>query len=188
MRYGLEKITPELIGADEQGIYPKLRLQYYATVGNEFANDRDLAKTQKLAPDGKVFLPDFNRVTLAAQIKALKILGIERFLDPNQFHTRESLAEWFSQVLACREDIRNILGISIHPERDTPISVAQRSLKQLFNTQMTCVQQKRLDKQKRIRIYAMTDPNAHNRLQIFEHWLERDQQNRALNEVMEMAA
>jgi hypothetical protein len=34
----------------------------------------------------------------------------------------------------------------------------------------------------------MTDPNAHDRLQIFEHWLERDQQNRALKEAMEMAA
>jgi hypothetical protein len=45
-----------------------------------------------------------------------------------------------------------------------------------------------LDKHKRIRIYAMTNLNACDRLQIFERWLERDQQNRALNEVMDMAA
>jgi hypothetical protein len=34
----------------------------------------------------------------------------------------------------------------------------------------------------------MTNLNACDRLQIFERWLERDQQNRALNEVMDMAA
>jgi hypothetical protein len=188
MRYGLEKITPELIEADENGLHAKLRLQYYLTVGYEFLNDRDLAKIQKLAFDGKVFLPDFNHVTLAAKIKALKILDIEQFLDPNQLHTRESLEEWFSRVIACREDVRNFLGIWVHPEKDTPIAVAQRMLIESFDLKMTCVQQKRLDKHKRIRIYAMTNLNACDRLQIFERWLERDQQNRALNEVMDMAA
>ncbi|MFM7577740.1 MAG: hypothetical protein ACKO5Q_12475 [Microcystaceae cyanobacterium] len=162
-----------------------MRLEYYLTVGNEFLTDRDLAKIEKLAPDGQVFLPDFNRVTLTAKIQALKILNLEQFLDPHQFHTGDSLAEWFKRVLACREDIRNILGISIHPERDTPISVAQRMLNQLFGTQMTCIQQKRLDERKRIRIYAMTNPNAHDRQQIFEHWRERDQQNRDLKEARE---
>ncbi len=188
LRYGLEDITPELIEADDRGLYAKLRLQYYLTVGNDFLSDRDLAKIEKLAFDGQVFIPDFNRITLTAKIKALQILKIEQFLDPNQFHTREGLADWYSQVLACREDIRNILGISIHPERDTAISVAQRMLSQLFGTQMTCVQQKRLDRHKRIRIYAMTNPNAHHRQQIFEGWLERDQQNLALNEALDTAA
>ncbi|MFM8295166.1 MAG: plasmid replication protein, CyRepA1 family [Microcystaceae cyanobacterium] len=185
MRYGLEDISPELIEADDRGLYGKLRMEYYLTVGNEFLTDRDLAKIEKLAPDGQVFLPDFNRVTLTAKIQALKILNLEQFLDPHQFHTGDSLAEWFKRVLACREDIRNILGISIHPERDTPISVAQRMLNQLFGTQMTCIQQKRLDERKRIRIYAMTNPNAHDRQQIFEHWRERDQQNRDLKEARE---
>lgn len=173
-RYLTEDITPDLVRADDQGLYGQLQLHYFLTIGHQFLKERDRQKTERITHQGKVFAPDYNQVTLSAKVTALKLLNIEQFLTGETF-TSESLQEWFTEmILPYRRDIKIFLNQTVNPDKDTPIGVAQRLLG-LMGFKMTCIERRRVNG-KITRFYAMTDFDAQRRNAIFERWFDRDSQ------------
>jgi hypothetical protein len=172
-RYGVE-VTPELVEKDDNDWYPQLQLHYYLTVGNIYLAGRDRRSLKKISEqgNGKVFKPDVNNRQLSAPIKALKILLIEQFLDPEKEFTATSLAEWLEMVIQFRHDIKTLLGLSINPEKDSAIAVAQRILKKLgLKLEFKYWRGDRSSKQ---RVYGCCNVDPDERGQIFDNWLARE--------------
>lgn len=172
-RYGVE-VTPELVEKDDSGWYPKLQLHYYLTLGNAYLAAKDHRSLSRIKEQGggKAFKPDINKKQLSAQVKALEIIGMEQFLDPNNEFTKESLAEWLEKVINHRHDLKIILDVSINPERDSAIAVAQRIL-QKIDLKLEFMHQIRING-KPTRVYRGCNSNPDERTLIFECWLERD--------------
>ena len=172
-RYGVE-VTPELVEKDDRGWYPQLQLHYYLTVGNIYLAERDRRSISQLKKQGnnKFFKPDINKRQLSPQIKALQLIGIEQFLNPEAEFTKDSLADWFEMVVKWRFEIKSILGVNIHPERDSAISVAQRILKKL-GLRLEFKHQIRTNG-KPTRVYRGCNLNPDERALVFDNWLERD--------------
>lgn len=169
-RYGVE-VTPKLIERDDRGWYSQLQLHYYLNIGNIYLAQRDKQSlvTIKQQGNGRAFLVDINKKQLSVQIAALKVLNIEQFLHSEAEFSQDSLQNWFNFVIQQRFEIKAILGVSINPEGDTAIAVAQRLLKKLgLRLKFKCWRGSRRSKQ---RIYQGCDVNADNRNQIFEQWL-----------------
>jgi hypothetical protein len=180
-RYGVE-VTPELVEKDDHGWYGQLQLHYYLTIGNIYLARRDkssLARIQKQG-NGKAFQVDINKQQLSTKIKALQFIGIEQFFDEEAEFSADSLADWLDFVIKLRFDIQAILGVSINPEKDTAIAVAQRLLKKLGLKLK--FKYWRGDREKKQRIYSGCNLNADypsgtlrdQREEIFEIWLSRE--------------
>ena len=175
-RYGLE-VTPELVAKDDQGWYPQLQLHYYLTVGNAYLAQRDKRSLTKIEQQGqgKGFKPDINKKQLSTKIEALKLIKIEQFLDPEAEFTKDNLADWLELVINCRSDLQAILGVAVHPEKDSAIAVAQRFLKKLgLKLEFKCWRGERSSKQ---RIYSGCSVDADFRLQIFDYWFSLEEKN-----------
>ncbi len=172
-RYGVE-VTPELVEKDDRGWYPQLQLHYYLTVGNIYLTERDRRSLSRLKKPGnnRIFQPDINKRQLSAQIKALQLIGIEQFLDSEAEFTKDSLADWFEMVVKWRFEIKTLLGVSINPEKDYAIAVAQRILKKL-GLKLEFKHQIRINGE-RTRIYQGCHLNPDGRTLVFDNWLERD--------------
>ncbi|NJM89264.1 MAG: hypothetical protein HC847_20975 [Hydrococcus sp. RU_2_2] len=123
--------------------------------------------------NGKVWKPDVNSRQLSAEIETLKLINIEQFLDQTREFTSDSLKEWLEQLILWRHDLKTVLGMSINPERDTPIAVAQRLLG-LLGLKMECIGQRGGRSEKRPRVYRGCNINPDDRQAIFERWLKRD--------------
>jgi hypothetical protein len=171
-RYLTDDVTPDLVKADEKGLYGQLQLHYYLTVGNEFLKQRDTEKAEKLSNNGKIFTPDLNRSTYSSKVKAMQALNINQFRDCDRVFTSENLRAWFDNLMSYRHDIKTYLNQSINPEKDTPIGFAQRLLGTI-GLKLTCIGQRR-ENGKRIREYQMIDLNPDDRAAIFARWHERD--------------
>lgn len=172
-RYGVE-VTPELVVKDDNGWYSQLQLHYYLTIGNLYLAERDVQKLtqQQKQGNGRVFKPDINKGIYSAKIKALKLLDIEQFLDPNAEFSKDSLAAWFNKVKLFRFEIHSILGITINPDKDSAITVAQRILKKLGG-KLEFKHQIRI-KGKPTRIYTGCQINSDHRNLVFKNWQKRD--------------
>jgi hypothetical protein len=162
-----------LIINDDDGLYPKLLIHYYLTVGNPYVHQRDVKKAKDLSPDGNVFSPDFTRQMITPKIAVLLSLGMTQFLDPKTVFTNAGLKEWADMVIKYRHELRALLGTSFDPERHTPIQIAQRLLK-LLGLRLECTARHRVDGEI-VRFYQMVSLNDHDRDNIFQRWLERDQ-------------
>ena len=171
-RYLTDDVTPDLVKADEKGLYGQLQLHYYLTVGNEFLKQRDTEKAEKLSNNGKIFTPDLNRSTYSSKVKAMHAVNIDQFLDCDRVFTSENLRAWFDNLMSYRHDIKTYLNQSINPEKDTPIGFAQRLLGTI-GLKLSCIAQRR-ENGKRIREYQMIDLNPDGRDDIFSRWHERD--------------
>ncbi len=172
-RYGLE-VTPELVEKDDNGWHPQLQLHYYLTVGNIYLAERDRRSLSQLKKqgNGKAFKPDINKRQLSPQIKALQLIGIKQFLNPEAEFTKDSLADWFEMVVKWRFDIKILLGVSINPEQDSAIAVAQRILRKL-GLKLEFKHQIRING-KPTRVYQGCNLNPDGRSLVFDNWLERD--------------
>ena len=173
-RYGVE-VTPELVEQDDQGWYSKLQLYYYLTVGNIYLAARDRHSLGKIKEQGqgKAFKPDINKRQLSVKVKTLQLINIEQFLDREAEFTAESLQDWLDFLIQFRFELKTILGVSIHPEQDSAIAVAQRILKKL-GSKLKFKHQIRING-KPTRIYQGCDPNADGRAAIFNNWQSREQ-------------
>ena len=172
-RYGVE-VTPELVEKDDSGWYPQLQLHYYLTLGDRYLAERDRRSLLRIKEQGsgKAFKPDINKKQLSIQIKALRDLDLEQFLDPNAEFTKHSLADWFKKIREARFQIQTILGVAINPEKDSAIAVVQRILKKL-GLKLQFKHQVRIDG-KPTRVYRGCNLNPDERLAVFDNWLERD--------------
>ncbi|MDJ0902204.1 MAG: DUF3854 domain-containing protein [Xenococcus sp. MO_188.B8] len=173
-KYGVS-VTPDLVEKDDRGWYPQLQLHYYLTIGNAYLAQRDRRSLAKISEqgDGKAFKPDINKRQLSAKIKALQIIQVEQFFDPEAEFTKETLTEWLDFVIDHRFDIKSILGVSINPDKDSAIAVAQRILKKLgLKLEFKCWRGDRSSKQ---RIYSGCNLNPDERERVFDNWLAREE-------------
>ncbi len=170
-RYGI-KVTPELIKRDDDGWYGKLQIHYYLSLGERYLAQRDRRSLSQIEDCSYAFKPDINKKQLLAKVWALKLIDIEQFLDPDAEFDKDSLASWLEKIILLRFDIQSILGVSINPERDSAIAVAQRLLKKLgLKLEFTCQTR---SKGKRIRVYKGCNLNSDGRETVFINWLVRD--------------
>ena len=172
-RYGIE-VTSELVGKDDNGWYPQLRLHYYLTIGNIYLAERDRRSLSRIKEQGnnRVFKPDINKKQLSAKIKALQLIDIYQFFAPEAEFTKTNLADWLERVINYRFDLQAILGVSVNPEKDSPIAVAQRFLKKLgLKLQFKCW---RGDRQNKQRIYSGCNVDLEQRSPIFDYWLAKE--------------
>jgi hypothetical protein len=173
-RYLTDDVTPDLVKADDDGLYGQLQLHYYLTVGNSYLQERDTQKVKKLAPDGKIFTPDLNRACLSPKVIGLQNLDLDQFFESDRIFTNESLAEWHRWLVETKADIiREIFGNSFNPASHTPIRLASKLLGKL-GLKLICTDRRRIDGVI-TRFYQLEALNAHNRSSIFDRWLERDQ-------------
>ena len=184
--YGVE-VTPKLVQRDDKGWYSKLQLHYYLTVGNKYLAHRDKNSLSALKKQGqdRIFKPDLNRSQKLCIIESLKILEIEQFLDPDSEFSANSLEDWFENIIRFRFEIKQLLGVTINPERDSAIAVAQRILKKLgLKLEFKYFRGDRLSKQ---RIYGGCNLNPDGRSVIFDLWLKRDQKLYQVNPVLTLS-
>ncbi|WP_144875533.1 plasmid replication protein, CyRepA1 family, partial [Hyella patelloides] len=173
IRYGVE-VTPELVEKDDKGWYNKLRLHYYLTVGNIYLAQKDQQSLSNLTANSKgfAFKPDINKRTLSAKVKALEILDIEQFLNPFAHFTADSLEGWLEKMIQYRYEILMLLGVTIHPTKDSAIAVAQRILNKLgLKLKKLGTRGSRTDKQ---RVYGGCPIDPDGREAVFALWLSRD--------------
>ena len=171
--YGVD-VDPQLVERDDNGWYPALQLHYYLTVGNAYLAERDRRSlsTMKEHRLGKVFKPDINKRQLSAKVEALELIGIDRFLNPDAEFTKDTLDDWFREVIKLRFDIKILLGVTINPEQDSAIAVAQRILKKL-ELKLEFLHQVRIEG-KPTRVYKGCNPDPDGRSLIFQNWLARE--------------
>lgn len=124
--------------------------------------------------NGKAFKPDINQRQLSAPIKALEAILIKQFLDPMAEFTADSLADWFEMVIQFRFDIKTLLGVSINPEEDSAIAVAQRLLRKI-GQKLTFDRQVRSDGQ-RLWVYRGCSQDPDGSRDVFDYWLKRDRE------------
>jgi hypothetical protein len=173
-RYLTEDISPDMVKRDDDGWYRSLELHYYLTVDQEFLTQRERRSLKQMLEPGHgvVFKPDFNSQLLSPSIEALRLIDIEQFLAGERVFTSSELGEWLERLIGWRHEIKAILGMSVNPDRDTPIGVAQRLLG-LLDLKMTLVERRR-EGGKITRFYRMETPDPDGRQAIFERWRERD--------------
>ncbi|MDY6899003.1 MAG: plasmid replication protein, CyRepA1 family, partial [Cyanobacteriota bacterium] len=173
-RYGIE-VTPELVQKDDLGWYNQLKLHYYLTIGNIYLAQRDKRSLSKLTENsnGKAFKPDINKRTLSAKVKALQIINIEQFFDPDAKFTSNSLADWFLVVKKYWYEIKILLGVNINCEKDSAITVAQRILSKL-GLKLDYLHWRGSRKSKQ-RVYGVGKLDADGREQVFANWLAKDE-------------
>lgn len=176
-RYATDEITPELVNKDARGWERKLRLHYYLTIGRDYLHPRDHDRLSRMtAETGEIFTPDLNKSQLGFKIKVLEAIGIHQFLDSTQEFTSDSLQEWFNRISQPqpRAQIREILGININPDKESPIAIANKFLKPL-DLKLVCRGQETGDDGKRRRVYRGASLANDGRLEIFLRWLEQDE-------------
>ena len=169
------EVTPKLVEKDDNGWYNQLKLHYYLTIGNIYLAQRDKRSLAGLTENsnGKAFKPDVNKRTLSAKVKALQIINIEQFLNPEAKFTANSLADWWEMVKKYWYEIKILLGVNINREKDSAIAVAKRILKKLgLKLEFLYWRGSRKSKQ---RVYGGCQLGYDGREQVFAHWLERDE-------------
>jgi hypothetical protein len=141
--------------------------------------------------NGELFKPDVNSSLLSVKIGVLRLLNISQFLDLQQEFTSNSLAHWFEEISKPipRSQIKSILGMSINPEKDTAIGVAQRLLG-LMGLKMTCLgrfnEKKDSQTQNRQRVYRLLTSEPDGRNAIFERWLDKAMSTPSINNELEL--
>lgn len=171
--YGVE-VTPTLVEKDDNGGYQQLQLHYYLSVGAAYLAERDKRSLNKIKQqgNGKAFKPDLNKKQLLAQVEALKLIGIQQFLNSEAEFTKDNLVQWFETVIKYRHHLKTILGVTINPEKDSAIAVAQRLLKKL-GLQLNFKHQIRIGG-KPTRIYSGCQLDLDGRSQVFQYWLSKE--------------
>jgi hypothetical protein len=176
-RYLTEDITESMVIQDDRGWFGQLTLHYLLTLGRCFCESKELQKISRLTKnltEKKAFGLDVNQVTVICQLRCLEILDIQQFFQKDVIFTQSSLSSWFEQLNTpvTRWQILTILGITINPENDSPISVAQRLLK-LLGLKLKCLGRFG-SRGNRQRNYQIMSINPDGRDEIFRRWWNRD--------------
>jgi hypothetical protein len=127
-KYGGVDVEANLYLRDCAEWYPKIRLHYYLTVGQQYLKERDRFKRDELVNDSQGWTPDLNRNLLSIQVRLLNFLEFPELLKSKKDSEWKSsdfdLTAFKNRVLANRKPIREILKLSIKDSM-TPIQIAQ---------------------------------------------------------------
>lgn len=177
-RYATDEVTPDLVDKDSDfNWYRQLRLHYFLTLGSEFLLSRDYDRVSKLAQTtGKVFAPDANRACLAVTVKALELINIKQFFDPDKTWTKFDLEDWHNDLIQKRGDVKLFTGVTIGPDRNAPnngpIRCAKRLLAKL-GLDLVCCGVSRVNGEP-TKFYKLATLDPDGRAPIFERWELRD--------------
>jgi len=169
-------VTPQLVKQDMDGIYSKLRLHYYLTVGAEYLSDRDKASVETLlGDDNLLFAPDANKWLLAGKIALLHKIGLPDFLanvGNDELTNRDSRAIEFNQKLISdfyRFPLLRHFGLKIDTKAK-PLTNIESVLGRIGRILTKDEEKKRQKKAGGYQIRAISDLES----AIFENWLRRD--------------
>ena len=177
-RYQVE-ITPELVEADDNGLYGQLRLYYYLTMGRTYLKPRDKAKLKDSCNDKRqVWTPSLNRRLLTAQIELIEELNIPKLIGKELRGSDADMIQFGKAAIKRSGDIRSRLGIKISKLADKPIQIAKLIFSKL-GLKVDCVNRDKLPNGKKAgqRVYSV-EAISHDdiRHQILQNWLTRDNQ------------
>ena len=177
-KYALDQVTPELVEADGQKLYPALRLRFWLTVGREYLEPgaREMLSKMRQRNRGSFFIPDFNRQNKMPQVKLLEMPQ----LNWQQFTRTET--EWSNkspELISLQQFVQGdlvrfnqILGSGI-AQSDSPIVVVQKILKQI-GLRLPYLRNER-DGAQRLRIYGAAESRFKLEPQesdILNHWFK----------------
>jgi hypothetical protein len=168
-------VTPELLAADDSGLYTQLRLHYFLTMGREFLPTRDKAKLAQILKDSqKLWSPDANKVLLGAKIAMLEELKVMDLLNSDrEFRgTDADMIELWDRAITKRFAIKSVLGITIK-STDSPIHIAQKLVEKL-GLKLTRVSRDKVDGKIGANVYRFIFDPEDVRHQVFKTWLARD--------------
>lgn len=174
LRYGID-VSKELVAMDDEGLYPKLRLHYFLSLGREHLRDRDqrAAQAQVDTGDGDVWQPDFNASQMGLRVVAFDKLGITPLLSQPGLELRNSDVEVQAiaeKALSNPWQVKAILGLSVG-KNEAPIRIVGRLLG-LAGVRLEYVRREG-SRGQRERVYRQVIPDD-GRNDIFAVWLERD--------------
>ncbi|MEA5551785.1 plasmid replication protein, CyRepA1 family [Anabaena cylindrica UHCC 0172] len=180
-RYGVD-VTPELVGKDDVGWYPQLRLHYYLSLGREFLVGRDAkrAKAQVVAGNNAIWKPDFNRGQLLPAVMLLEELKISQLFNGDvEFRSSDvELQKLRSLAVQHKQVIKNYLGVSIS-QKDSAIAICQKFLKKL-GMKLSYIGRFG-SRENRERVYQFVPPQDERGV-IFLAWLQRDEATSAFTQ------
>jgi hypothetical protein len=108
-RYGGVDVTSDLYLQDCAGWYPKIRLHYFLTLGNQYLKQRDRSRRDELVNDNRGWTPDLNRNLLSVQVKLLNFLGFPELVEAKReklwLSSDPDLLELKSRSLQTREQL-----------------------------------------------------------------------------------
>ena len=169
-------VTPQLVKQDMDGIYSKLRLNYYLTVGAEYLSDRDKASVETLlGDDNLLFAPDANKWLLAGKIALLHKIGLPNFLanvGNDELTNRDSRAIEFNQKLISdfyRFPLLRHFGLKIDTKAK-PLTNIESVLGRIGRIITKDEEKKRQKKAGGYQIRSISDLES----AIFDAWLKRD--------------
>ena len=181
-------VTPQLVKQDMDGIYSKLRLNYYLTIGAEYLSDRDKASVETLlGDDNLLFAPDANKWLLAGKIALLHKIGLPDFLanvGNDELTNCDSRAIDFNQKLisdfSCFPLLRHF-GLKIDPKAK-PLTNIEKVLGRIGKNLIKDAEKKKQKKAGGYQIISIFNLDA----AIFDAWLKRDFRERNDNSKSEM--
>lgn len=172
----LMPVTPELVKQDRDGIYSKLRLHYYLTIGAEYLGDRDKANLETLlGDDNLLFAPDANKWLLSGKIALLHKIGLPDFLantGDDELTNNDDRAIKFNEKLISdfyRFPLLRHFGIKIDKEAK-PLTNIEKVLGRIGRCLSRDEKSKRQKKAGGYQITAISNLES----AIFENWLKRD--------------
>lgn len=175
LRYGID-VSSELVAMDDAGLYPKLRLLYFLSLGREYLRDRDkrAAQAQVDTGDGDVWQPDFNASQMGLRVVAFDKLGITPLLSQLGRELRDSdpdVKAIAAHAQSIAWQVKAILGLSVG-KKEAPIRIVGRLLG-LAGVRLEYVRREG-SREHRERVYRLVVPSD-GREEIFQVWFERDQ-------------
>lgn len=173
-------VTPdeELIEQDDNGIYSKLRLQFWLTQARDRAEERDTTEAKKHAEktNYKPFQPDFNRNKYKAKVELFaNAFNIFEILHQMKGEiTNERLQPWWEALQAKLtphnlKTIKALTGLTISPN-ETPIRTLGKLLDRI-GYKLECLGQ-RGKQGERYRTYSIQQQNSRTG-EIFAYWLSQ---------------
>ena len=158
-----------------------MKLRFWLTMGRKYVEKSDRAKVEKMKErnDGSFFIPDLNKVLQTPKVRLLEMLNLDQFLEEGREWSNKSpeVIELSKFVFGDVVRFNQLLGSGI-AITDSPITVLQKSLKQI-NQRLPYLRNER-DGDKRLRIYGAAksrfDKLEPQEEQMFGKWLAQCQE------------
>ena len=177
-------VTPELVKKDDDGWYGLIKLHYYLNIGRQYLPSREKKMLDTITEqgNGKVFLPDINKRSIASNVGILEALNIPSLLENPDREFRasdEDLIAIAEKAISFAPLIKDGLGIKIHQpktKKDGSKSMPVIPIiKQLLETMGVSLERGKRDSSgDRLYCYYLTGLDD-GREQVETRWLERDQ-------------
>ncbi len=195
-QYGVDP-TIDLVMADDDGLYPKLLLLYYLTLGRDYVEARDTAKLRAMLEDNKgaAFKPDVNRAMFTAQVKALEALKIPILLSNPERElvaTDSDLIEIAQMAIANTQEIISLLRLTIHQPKSNPktgetqipvIKIIRQLLSGVGYNLVRSTKKIEVQGKRRYTYQLESCISTPTRQSIFDYWLDRDEPNAARSRI-----